>query len=304
MPSKDPKEHQATGERALSPRVHSAGVPSDATRELKEMLRNGGFSPLLSDAGTPAARRLATLPQPMVDALLQIMQFGDADAEVRKGSKLMVSPPLNNRNSAAASPAEASVCSVGSERSEASVTSVASEKPAPVVSSARVREGLFGSRSTGSFTAQPGNASLPKASPPVSARGFRADATPLSSALSSARASATNGACDTPSELGSHVEKSQSARKAQRRVSFDLASLDLPASTDNPSSNGSVSRSFTLEELQNRKKENNFSGLDSKRLEDFLVLEGFSAAFGMDPEEFSKQPAWKREQLKKKAGIF
>jgi hypothetical protein len=46
------------------------------------------------------------------------------------------------------------------------------------------------------------------------------------------------------------------------------------------------------------------AGLSQACLEQFLVDNEFEVRFGMSKDEFSRVPKWKRDEQKKKAGLF
>jgi hypothetical protein len=46
------------------------------------------------------------------------------------------------------------------------------------------------------------------------------------------------------------------------------------------------------------------AGIDSTRLEDFLLPGDFEKAFGVDAAAFGKLPKWKRDGAKRKAGLY
>lgn len=50
--------------------------------------------------------------------------------------------------------------------------------------------------------------------------------------------------------------------------------------------------------------ENLPSGVDVVRKEMHLTFDNFIAIFKMEPDEFVKLPAWKRQRLKQSAGLF
>lgn len=50
--------------------------------------------------------------------------------------------------------------------------------------------------------------------------------------------------------------------------------------------------------------ENLPSGVDVSRKEMHLTFDNFIAVFNMEPDEFAKLPAWKRQRLKQTAGLF
>lgn len=66
----------------------------------------------------------------------------------------------------------------------------------------------------------------------------------------------------------------------------------------------SPSRVYKLDQLRNRKRGGELDGLLRGKLEDYLEELEFSKAFGMSMAEFYKLPSWKREQAKRKVGIF
>lgn len=93
------------------------------------------------------------------------------------------------------------------------------------------------------------------------------------------------------------------------RNAHNMRPFNSPAVTNNQATNGHgaaapqsgpSSRTSSLQELQQRRQQGNFSGMDPKRLEDYLQEQAFSAALGMSPAQFGGLPAWKREQMKKK----
>ena len=59
---------------------------------------------------------------------------------------------------------------------------------------------------------------------------------------------------------------------------------------------------FTLEQLLD--KDNLPFHVDRKSLEDYLVADDFPKAFGLSRDDFFKQPAWKKINLKKKVDLF
>jgi len=65
-------------------------------------------------------------------------------------------------------------------------------------------------------------------------------------------------------------------------------------------------RTYSLEQLKHHRLNDSLDDLVEKKgsLEDYLKEEEFLKTFGMPPVEFSKLPAWKRRDAKKKAGIF
>lgn len=46
------------------------------------------------------------------------------------------------------------------------------------------------------------------------------------------------------------------------------------------------------------------AGVDVRRKEMHLTFDNFLAIFKMEPTEFEKLPAWKRQRLKQTAGLF
>ena len=49
---------------------------------------------------------------------------------------------------------------------------------------------------------------------------------------------------------------------------------------------------------------NGADGIDPTMKERYLSPEDFSDAFGMDVDKFAAQPLWRRQQHKKKVGLF
>jgi hypothetical protein len=83
----------------------------------------------------------------------------------------------------------------------------------------------------------------------------------------------------------------------------NVGSQPLPLELN--ASSSSNARTFTLEQLQEMKRSGNYQGLDATRLETYLEEAEFSSTFGMSITDFTISiPSWKREQAKKKAGIF
>ena len=57
---------------------------------------------------------------------------------------------------------------------------------------------------------------------------------------------------------------------------------------------------YKLVDLQGKQ----IAGVDPHLKEEYLADEDFVAAFGVNRETFEKFPAWKKQQLKKKANLF
>ena len=57
---------------------------------------------------------------------------------------------------------------------------------------------------------------------------------------------------------------------------------------------------YPLHQLQNE----NPTGVDISRKQDYLSQEDFQKAFGMNKEAFEKLKDWKKKDLRKKAGLF
>lgn len=60
---------------------------------------------------------------------------------------------------------------------------------------------------------------------------------------------------------------------------------------------------YPLNMLKNE-PENLPAGVDVARKEMHLTYDNFIAIFKMEPNEFEKLPAWKRQRLKQSAGLF
>lgn len=60
----------------------------------------------------------------------------------------------------------------------------------------------------------------------------------------------------------------------------------------------------TTFELAKLKGMNGADGIDPTIKEKYLAPDDFMEAFGMDAEKFAAQPLWRRQQHKKKVGLF
>jgi len=94
------------------------------------------------------------------------------------------------------------------------------------------------------------------------------------------------------------VQKSGSKAAAAAPVKVTAAAVAAaPAAASAPSSGGAT---YTLEQLKGKE----IAGVDPKHKEIYLHDAEFQTVFGCSKAEFAGQPAWKRDQAKKKAGIF
>lgn len=113
------------------------------------------------------------------------------------------------------------------------------------------------------------------------------------------------------SAAGSAVKRSASsagnpgmAQQASSRAPMVVTQAAAPEAV---SSGDTSNRKYSLEQLKHYRQTDALDDLDIAKkdcLEEYLKEEDFFKTFGMPPVEFSKLPAWKRQQAKKKAGIF
>ncbi|KAG7164925.1 Villin-1-like 1, partial [Homarus americanus] len=74
--------------------------------------------------------------------------------------------------------------------------------------------------------------------------------------------------------------------------------------TSSSSGGSSGRRTFPLATLREKDSEKLPSEVDPVHKEDFLCDGDFKMVFGVDRDDFSSIPQWKRNNLKKKAGLF
>merc|ERR1711920_361607 len=99
----------------------------------------------------------------------------------------------------------------------------------------------------------------------------------------------------SPEATSCHVSK-RALMKVARLASSGVSAMEAPVARSSESN-------MPLANLLNSDIVKAL-GVDASRKEDYLSDDDFVLALGMNKEEFSQIPQWKRDSLKKRAGLF
>jgi hypothetical protein len=111
-------------------------------------------------------------------------------------------------------------------------------------------------------------------------------------------------------EMQQKVEQRQVRRASMQKIIDDGGSEEIKSLATESSNTTSSTKSFyTFNELKTRSAEERISNpypsnIDTRNRELYLSDADFMSIFKMTKDEFSKVPAWRKQELKKRAKLF